>query len=190
MIRVLLTTVALAGTLLASGCHSKTEKNQNGAATATKVKAGPPIERTFREIIRVQGMIEAENKAQIAALVPGVLDSVFVDEGTLVKKGQALFQTDKVNLETRLEIEKQSLKVAEASVEEAKAGMRQAEAAHEKASLDRDRFEQLYEKDKVISKDAFEKITSLHKQTAAGLDHAKAVLDLTLARREQAASAV
>lgn len=190
MTRVLLATAALAGALLAEGCHSKNEKHQNGAANVIQVKAAPPVERTFREIVRVQGMIEAENKAQIAALVPGVLDSVFVDEGTLVKKGQELFQTDKVNLETRLEIEKQSLKVADASVEEAKAALRQAEAANEKASLDRDRFERLYEKDKVVSKDSYEKISSLHKQTAAGLDHAKAVLELTLARKEQAASAV
>jgi len=180
----------LASVLLGAGCHSKNEKNQNGQATAIKVKVAPPVEREFREIVRVQGMIEAKNRAQIAALVPGTLDAIFVDQGMTIKKGQELFQTDKVNLETSLEMEKQNLMVAEASVEEAKAGLRQAEAAHEKASLDRDRFEQLYEKDKVISKDAFEKITSLYKQTAAGLDHAKAVLDLTLARREQAASAV
>jgi len=190
MIRELLTTVALSSILLVSGCHSKTEKNQNGSATAIKVKVAPLVERTFRDIVRVQGMIEAQEKAQVAALVPGALDSVFVDEGSLVRQGQELFQTDKANLETRVEIEKQNLKVADASVEEAKAGLRQAAASHEKAALDRDRFERLYENDKAISKDAYEKITSLYKQTAAGLDHAKAVLDLTLARKEQATSAV
>ena len=180
----------MASVFLAAGCHSKNGKNQNGQTTAIKVKAAPPAEREFREIVRVQGMIEAKNKADIAALVPGALDAIFVDEGMAVKKGQQLFQTDKVNLETRLEMARQDLRVTEASVEEAKAGLRQTEAAHEKASLDRDRFEQLYEKDKVISKDAYEKITSLYKQTAAGRDHAKAVLDLTLARKDQAASAL
>lgn len=177
--------ILLGLTGMMAGCGSH-EKPSNG--TAIKVLASAPVERDFRDLVRVQGMIEARQKASAAALTPGTLDAVFVDKGAAVTNGQALFQTDKVNLESRCEIERQNLKVAEASVEEARAGLRQVEAVHDKAALDQERFKQLYEKDKVVSQDAYERVTTAYKQAAAGRDHGRAMLDLALARKDQAAA--
>jgi len=175
------------GLVMLTGCHSG---DKPAAGTGIKVATAAPVEREFRAIVRFQGMIEAQQKAVMAALAPGTLDAVFVDKGVAVTNGQLLFQTDQANLESRCEIERQNLKVAAASVEEARAGLRQAEAVYAKAALDRDRFQQLYEKDKAVSKDAYERADTGYQQALAGREHAVAMLNLTQARQEQAAAAL
>jgi len=186
----LFTTAVLASVLLAAGCHSKTEKNQNGQSAAMAVRTASAERRTFTESLRVQGTIAAVHQAVISARLPGALDAFYVEESAAVTNGQPLFQTDKVNLENAVAIERQNLRVAEASVTEAETGLQQAEAGHEKAALDLDRFRRLYEKDRAVSKDAFEKINLAHKQAATGLEHAKATVTLVAARKDQAATAL
>jgi RND family efflux transporter MFP subunit len=75
-------------------------------------------------------------------------------------------------------------------VAEAEAGLVHAEAANEKASADHERFKALYEKDKVVPRDSYERMAVAYKQASAGLAHARAVVELARARKEQAAAAL
>lgn len=188
--RILFITMAWVSALLAAGCHSKSETKQTGQSSSMAVRTASVERRTFTESLRVQGTIAAVRRADISARLPGTLDALYVEESASVTNGQPLFQTDKVNLENAVAIERQNLRVAEASVAEAETGLQQAEAAYEKALLDRERFQRLYEKDRAVSKDSFEKINLACKQAATGLEHAKAAVTLVAARKDQAATAL
>jgi len=146
--------------------------------------------RVFTESLRVQGTIMAVHRATISARLPGALDALYVDTGDAVTNGQPLFQTDKANLENAVAVERENLRVAEASVAEAEAALRQAETAFEKATLDLERFRRLYEEDRAVSKDAFERMNLAYKQAATGLERAKAAVTLVAARKQQAATAL
>ena len=187
---ILLKIITWASAILAAGCHSKTEPATGVERASMSVRTAAVERRTFTESLRVQGTIAAVHRADIAARLPGTLDALYVEESAAVTNGQPLFQTDKVNLENAVAIERQNLRVAEASVAEAETGLRQAETAYEKATLDLDRFQRLYEKDRAVSKDAFEKINLACKQAATGLEHAKAAVTLVAARKDQAATAL
>jgi RND family efflux transporter MFP subunit len=187
---IVISAACLAGVLAAAGCQDRSGNSPEGEEAAMTVRTAPPRHRVFTESLRVQGSIEAVHRAAVSARLPGVLDAIYVDESASVTNGQPLFQTDKVNLENAVSIERQNLRVAEASVAEAETGLRQAEAGYEKAALDLERFRRLYEQDRAVSKDAFEKIDLAHKQAATGLERAKAAVVLVSAREDQAATAL
>lgn len=182
--------IAAAVALLAAGCRARSGKNPKGRSAAMAVRTASVERRIFTESLRVQGTIAAVRRAVVSARMPGALDALYVDESAAVTNGQPLFQTDKVNLENAVAIERQNLRVAEASVAEAEAGLRQAEAGYGKAALDLERFRRLYEEDRVVAKDAFERIDLAHKQAATVLERAKAAAVLVAARKDQAATAL
>ncbi|MFH0878451.1 MAG: efflux RND transporter periplasmic adaptor subunit [Lentisphaerota bacterium] len=184
--RIVLALLLLAA---ASGCGRRSE-TASGSARVIKVTIEKPAPRTFQERVQVQGTIQAKNSARISALTPGTLEDLFVDEGATVKKGQALFQTDKLNLENRVQIEQDNVKVAAASKTEAAAALMEAEATFKKAEADYQRSRKLFEEQKAITLDAFERAETGFKRAEAGLAHAHAVVELAAARATQAESAL
>lgn len=172
-----------------AGCGRKPAPDA-GAARLVKVTVAQPAERNFRNTLRVQGTVRSSDRARVAARVAGTIEELLVDEGAAVETGQPLFQTDKANLESKVQIERDNLKVAAASRVEAAAALAEAEAVHAKAELDYRRFQKLYRKDKAVTLNAFEQAETAFKRAAAGLDHARAVVDLAQAREAQAQSAL
>ncbi len=73
---------------------------------------------TFVDALRVQGTVRAKDAAGVSARIPGTLDAVFVDEGARVKKGDALFQVDRQNLENAVRAAKDDLAMAKAKLME------------------------------------------------------------------------
>ncbi len=188
----ILWSVVLAGSILA-GCGrrpSAPDREPGAAARPVNVVVGRLEPRVFEDRVEVQGTVEAVRYANISARVPGTLDELPVDEGDAVRAGQVLFQTEKINLENNVEVQRQGLAVARASVAEAEAGVRQKLAAFEKAALDAARFRKLYDNNRAVTRDALEKMESARKQAEAGVDYARALVTLAKAREAQAASAL
>ena len=187
---ICLLSMVLALALLGGGVGCGRKKAAGAAARVIKVTTVQPVVRTFRSSLRVQGTVEAKNTAGMAALVGGVIEELFVDEGDEVKAGASLFQTDKKNLENQVQIARDNVKVAAASKVEADAACRQADAMFQKADADYQRAKKLYEIDKAITLDAFERAETTFKQADAGLARAKAAAELAAARETQAASSL
>lgn len=160
------------------------------AARALNVTTARPELRMFRNSLRVQGTVEARHRAGMAAQIGGVVEVLFADEGASVRAGDPLFQTDKANLQNRVQIERDNMTVAAAARAEAVAASHEAEAAFHKADLDYTRARKLFEVDKAITLDALERAESAFKRAEAGLARAKSSIALAAARELQAASAL
>lgn len=184
--RMIVAVVLLAG---AFGCRR--EKRGDGpGGRVMKVTTAPVEERLFRETVRVQGTVESEERATLSALVGGTIEALLVEEGDRVRNAQPLFQTDKLNLENQVQIAKHNVEVARASEAEANAAVREAEATYQKAEADVRRFRKLYEADKAVTLDAFERMDTAFKRADAGLAHARALVALSVARGAQAESSL
>ena len=123
---------------------------------------------TFVDALRVQGTVRAKDAAGVSARIPGTLDAVFVDEGARVKKGDALFQVDRQNLENAVRAAKDDLAMA-------KAKLAQAEATVGKAKLDADRMARLFA-GAAVTKDALEKAQVAAKAATAAFEAAQATV--------------
>ena len=123
---------------------------------------------TFVDALRVQGAVRAKDAAGVSARIPGTIDAVFVDEGARVKKGDALFQVDRQNLENAVRAAKDDLAMA-------KANLAQAEATVGKAKLDSDRMARLFD-GAAVTKDALEKAQVAAKSASAAFEAAQAMV--------------
>ena len=112
--------------------------------------------------------MRAKDAAGVSARIPGTIDAVFVDEGAHVKKGDALFQVDRQNLENAVRAAKDDLAMA-------KAKLAQTEATIGKAKLDADRMERLFA-GAAVTKDALEKAQVAVKSAKAALETAQATV--------------
>lgn len=173
-----------------SGCGRRPRPAPAAAPAAAReavlVRTEPAAVRDFRRLLRLQGSIDAKGAARIAARVPGTLDEIRVDQGDRVAAGDVLFVTDRLNLENRVEAERQNVLVTAAGMAEARAGLRQAEVGCAKATLDYERFKRLYEEQKAVTQDAFEKVETAWRQALAGVDYRQALVTVAEARRQQA----
>lgn len=157
---------------------------------APRVLTGPVLTREFLDAVRVQGVVQATHRIRVAALAPGVIEEIWVEEGQAVTNGQALFQTDRANLERQCRMREEDLKVAEAGAREAAVLMEKAAVVSEKAERDAVRIKALYEGGGAVTLDFSEKAEMQRRLAAADLEHARAAGALAAARREQARTAV
>ena len=131
---------------------------------AVKVVLAKPVYMLFQEKLGVQGNVKPEDHADICARIDGTLNVLLVAEGDYVKKGQLLFQTDKINLENQIEISAQSIKVAETAVKRAEVDVQRSIIKLKKDHLD---YERAVTLKKVLSKTAYEKIELTWKDSEA-----------------------
>jgi len=147
------------------GC---TEKVESPLDTRLLVRVGPVRENvSFAETLRVQGSVRTRDTASVAARVPGTVDELLVEEGQCVKKGTALFQVDRANLENAVRAAKDDLKMAQAK-------RLQAEVASRKATLDAERLARLFA-GAAVTKDMLEKAEVGARSAAAALEAAVAL---------------
>lgn len=150
------------------------------------VAVTPAQTRLFEQRIEVQGSVEAKNTAMVSPRIPGVVETLFVNEGDMVVAGQTrLFATDSVKIEKAVQIQKLDLAVARCAQREAVANLERSRADFEKAELDYRRFERLLEK-QAVTPDAFEQQQSRYRQTQAMLRLAEAQMDLMNEKQKQA----
>lgn len=140
----------------------------------------------FESRIVVSGSAHAKRYAMVSARIPGTLDGVFVDEGDRVLAGQTkLFQTDSLKLTKAVDIAKQDLAVAEASVQEKRALLAKDVAARLQALTDLNRYRELL-KSNAVAVQVAEKQETLLQQCDADVKHTQALIDLATAQLEQA----
>ena len=181
---ILLPLLALAGLL--AGCGKAPTAAAEDAARVLTVRTVPAAARTFERRLTVQGTLEAETFANVAARADGNLDALWVDEGDPVTAGETeLFQVDPVQRENARTIARQDLAVAKASQTVAEASALKTEAEARKARLDFERFERLHQDGKV-SLGEFESADVARAQAEAGLAVAKAQVDLARRQVKQA----
>ena len=184
---------ALALCLLVCGC--KEEKKGAGpevkADTRLLVKVAPVREKVdFYEIADIQGTLRAKFSAAISARVPGALEVIYADEGQRVTNGASLFQVDRVNLENKVRLARDDRNVAAAAMKEAEAAQAQALAASDKAKIDVGRMKALYEDDRAVTKDAWERADLQAKSSAATLKRAQAAVETARVKIVQADTAL
>jgi multidrug efflux pump subunit AcrA (membrane-fusion protein) len=181
---ILLPLLALA--VLSAGCGQAPTAAAEDAARVLTVRTVPAAARTFERRLTVQGTLEAETFANVAARADGNLDALWVDEGDPVTAGETeLFQVDPVQRENARTIARQDLAVAKASQTVAEASALKTEAEARKARLDFERFERLHQDGKV-SLGEFEAADVARAQAEAGLAVAKAQVDLARRQVKQA----
>ena len=152
--------------LAAAGCSEQVAERQE---TRPLVRVGAARQGVaFVDALRVQGSVRAKDAAGVSARIPGTIDAVFVEEGARVKKGDALFQVDRQNLENAVRAAKDDLAMA-------KARLAQAEATVGKAKLDSARMARLFE-GAAVTKDALEKAEVAAKSATAAFDAAQATV--------------
>ena len=112
--------LALAGVLALSGCEQAAQTQAQ--MPAPKVSVAEVIEQPINEWDEFTGRLEAPQSVEIRPRVSGYIDKVAFDEGTLVKKGDLLFQIDPRPFQAEV-------KRLEAQLQQARAS--QARAANE-----------------------------------------------------------
>ena len=148
----------------------------------------PATLRDFERSLAVQGNVEAKHYAMVSPRLSGVIEAIEVDEGDPVTANKTtLFKTDSVALEKSVQIARHNLKVAQCAERQAAANLEKVNVDFNKARLDYERFQRLYEK-KAVTTDAFEQQQSRYEQLKAAVTLAGAQVDLAGAQAEQAAA--
>ena len=186
-----------AAAIIAGGYLAYTNKQKKAEDTTEQtniqkinVVTTPASTRNFQQELIVQGNIEAKNFALVSPRIPGVIETIFADEGDIVTANETkLFQTDSTALAENLDISKHSLKVAEYAKQQAIANLEKTRADFQKAKLDYERFKRLLEKQS-ITQDAYEKQESQYLQLQATEKLSATQVDLADAQVEQARAAL
>ena len=118
--------LALAAVLLLSACGQSPDAMQS--MPAAKVSVAEVIEQPINEWDEFTGRLEAPESVDVRPRVSGFIDRVAFDEGSLVKKGDLLFQIDPRPFEAevkRLEAQLQQARASQArTLSEARRGER------------------------------------------------------------------
>ncbi len=149
LVAALALTAALAG---CSGGDSMTAHAQEGPPPAPPVSVAQVVSRAVVEQRDFSGRIEAVESAQIRARVPGTIEAVRFEPGTLVKKGEVLFAIDSRSYE--------------AEAQRAKAAVAGSRARAELALSELDRAKRLLA-DNAIAQRAFDERAATARQLEA-----------------------
>ncbi len=178
-LRISLCLALTALALVTAGCAKRDgESVEAQGEDRVPVVVTPVAMRDFEERLTLQGNVAAKTRVTVVPRIPGILEAIFVDEGSLVVAGEtALFQTERLKLEKAVEISRQDLALSKANQREAAANQASVQAQYDKAVIDFERFSRLRERD-AVTLDAMEQQTMRHKASKAGLEHAQALIDL------------
>lgn len=147
-----------------SGCNRSVAEDKRAPSAMPPPTVGV-IEAHYSDVMiakELPGRLEASREAQIRARVPGIVEERLFTEGSMVKKGQKLFQIDDAPFA--------------ADLRSAKAGVLQAEANLVKAAADVKRFRPLV-KANAVSKQQFDTAVAAEKLAQAALQNAQAVVE-------------
>jgi HlyD family secretion protein len=134
----------------------------SGKAEKIKLETAKISSGTITNIITASGAIEAVETVEVGTQVSGVIQKIYVDYNSQVKKGQLLAQLDETPLRAQLDQSKASVDQAEAQVK------------YQKATYDR--YKTLIEK-KLIAQSDFDLQEYNYNNAAASLKQAKSNYD-------------
>ncbi|MFV0378102.1 MAG: efflux RND transporter periplasmic adaptor subunit [Mangrovibacterium sp.] len=133
-----------------------------GPATAIDLETDKVTRGDISEIITATGTLEAVETVEVGTQVSGVIQKIYVDYNSEVKKGQLLAHLDETPL-------KASLDQSKATVDQAEAQMQYQKATYE-------RYKALIDK-KLIAQADFDQAEYNYKTSVASLANARSVYD-------------
>ena len=133
----LLSVAVLATSVVLTGCGSDAQSKEpdEPEVTAFPVEVATVEEGTASASFSGTASLEAENEATVVARVSGVVESVFVEEGEVIQKGEALAKLD----DERLELE---LKRANVQLRKLESVYQRMERMREKQLVSEEEYEQ------------------------------------------------
>lgn len=179
--------IGLSSTLALTGCGRKAAQTMTEPSIPVKVmtvSAGTVSESTTYAVT-----IEPINQASIAAKMGGRVESIPVQLGSYVNKGQALIRLDAEDATNAVRQAEAAVAQAQANLRSIKSGSRsqqiamaksqqnQAQVAYDIASKHHERMKGLYEQS-LIAKTQYEQAYLQMEQARAGLESAKESLSL------------
>jgi len=131
-IAVIVIIIAAVVAFLMSGSKKKEEVKFE----TTKVEKG-----NVTSSITATGTIEAVTTVTVGTQVSGIIDKLYVDYNTVVKKGQVIAELDKTNLTSELRTAQANLKSAQSSLTYKKANYQRYKTLYDKGLVSADDYE-------------------------------------------------
>ena len=114
------------------GCE---KENAYVAPPPPGVSVATPIEQTVTEYLEFTGTTDSSAFVEVRARVPGILETVNFEPGSIVQQGDILFQIDPSEYEANLSGAQADLKVAEAELEQATTELERNERLQKKGAV-------------------------------------------------------
>lgn len=150
------------------------------------VKLTPVTSRQFQKTISAFGKVEARQTAFVSPRISGIIEKLFVDEGSEVVKGKtALFEIDNLKLKQKVSNARQNLSIVLAVEKERKALLKKAEIDLDRKTRSFERYKTLFNK-QAITQEAFDANRADYQTAIAEVEHKQAVLELGQAEAQQA----
>lgn len=128
------------------------EQNQYVAPPPPVVTVAPPNQQAVTEYLEFTGTTQAVEFVEIRARVPGFLQSMHFEPGTLVQKDQLLFVIDPRPYEAELAAAEADLTAAEAELKRAEVELVRADALYKKKFISStDHLKRMTERDTAIA---------------------------------------
>lgn len=193
-ITIAITVLALAGI----GAMAGLKYSRRGIVT---VQTGRVMRQDLASVVTASGEIKPKNYINIGANYIGQITEITVKEGNRVHQGQLLARLESVQPEEDVNAQKAGLSSAEAESNASEAGLKaaddnlttmqasidRAKADLDKATLDYQRGEKLYN-DKLIARQDFDQRKAAYDSARAALRESQSRLVQARAQREQVAA--
>lgn len=122
---------------VASMCMGGNKKKQDVAFATTVVKKG-----TVSESITATGTIKPVTEVEVGTQVSGIVDKLYVDYNSVVKKGQLIAEMDRITLNSELQSAQANYNSAKAEYEYQKKNFERNQKLHEKQLISDIDYEQ------------------------------------------------
>ncbi len=139
--------VMLAGCFSGIGSDAVEPDANVGTSTAVRVSVARPDLRDIADRITVAGAVVPYEQVTLYARVNGYLNSIAVDIGDSVRKGQLLAELDMPEVEAELDEKRAAVAQAEAELKQARAAISQYEAEARFENLNYDRLRNIRQRD-------------------------------------------
>ena len=132
--------------------HTTVLADSNAASEKIPVKVSVALRQDMSSVISALGTINYVAKADVSAEVDGLLQSVRVEEGDRVKKGQVIAVIDQALMKTRLKQAQADLELEELRLPQWKNEVAKVEFRVTKSRVAADNYRQLFEAQKRLFK--------------------------------------
>jgi len=134
--KIIIAALVLAGVAIAAFLLSGSKKKQEVKFDTTTVKKG-----SVTSSITATGTIEAVTTVTVGTQVSGIIDKLYVDYNTVVKKGQVIAELDRTNLTSELRTAQANLKSAQSDLSYQKSNYQRYKTLYNKGLVSADEYE-------------------------------------------------
>lgn len=152
--------IPLALAVVLTGCSQPEEAPQQSVRPITWIRVVPS---SFEQIRRLSGTIEPVESTDLSFEVGGRIESIAVNLGDQIRKGQVIAQLDK--------------RTYSLSLQSAEANLQQAQSTFVEAQNEFTRYEELIEKG-LVSRSGFDNVKATYESAVSAVNIAKAQLDI------------